>query len=478
MSSCSGGSRRRRLHRRDPGRVDRRSAVDLPPDPGRRGELRGAAPAPAGVTDGVRENPATAPARCPGWPGCACSCSTGATSCIRRQVGPSSTCIRSPGDGSRPEHTSHGSPAGPGGSRRPRSSTASASSGRAASFALPARRGPDGEHPADVDVIVDCQNGIPFFSPLFAGTDVPVVQVVHHVHQDQFDTRFPRPMRRWAGSWKARRRAGSTVRGPWWRCRPRPGRSCGVACASPVRSSWSPTVRSTVPDLTGPRDPDPTVPSSRAWCPTSASTCCSTTSGRRRAGSRAEGRHRRRRAGRAPPAGPRHGPRAAAHGDPPRLPARWRAGQPAEPRVGHHRDLGCRRMGLLGDRGRRVGCALRGDGRPGHQRLGGRRPHRLDRRPGHDFGRRSPTRWRRSPTIAAAQLMAADCQTWAHCFSWDRSAELLAGVVFGKAGEAALRAPTVAMPAATSAPSPPSRRPPATCRRACGRQTRSPRTAA
>jgi glycosyltransferase involved in cell wall biosynthesis len=40
------------------------------------------------------------------------------------------------------------------------------------------------------DAVVDCQNGVPFFSPLFAGRDVPVVQVVHHVHQDQFATRF------------------------------------------------------------------------------------------------------------------------------------------------------------------------------------------------------------------------------------------------------------------------------------------------
>lgn len=40
------------------------------------------------------------------------------------------------------------------------------------------------------DAIVDCQNGIPFFSPLFTRGDVPVVQVVHHVHQDQFATRF------------------------------------------------------------------------------------------------------------------------------------------------------------------------------------------------------------------------------------------------------------------------------------------------
>jgi glycosyltransferase involved in cell wall biosynthesis len=40
------------------------------------------------------------------------------------------------------------------------------------------------------DVIVDCQNGIPFFAPLFTRGTVPVVQVVHHVHQDQFATRF------------------------------------------------------------------------------------------------------------------------------------------------------------------------------------------------------------------------------------------------------------------------------------------------
>ncbi|WP_232807005.1 glycosyltransferase family 4 protein [Geodermatophilus chilensis] len=44
------------------------------------------------------------------------------------------------------------------------------------------------------DAVVDCQNGIPFFAPAFAGADVPVVQVVHHVHQDQFATRFPAPL--------------------------------------------------------------------------------------------------------------------------------------------------------------------------------------------------------------------------------------------------------------------------------------------
>ena len=44
------------------------------------------------------------------------------------------------------------------------------------------------------DAVVDCQNGIPFFAPLFGGAMTPVVQVVHHVHQDQFATRFPAPM--------------------------------------------------------------------------------------------------------------------------------------------------------------------------------------------------------------------------------------------------------------------------------------------
>jgi glycosyltransferase involved in cell wall biosynthesis len=44
------------------------------------------------------------------------------------------------------------------------------------------------------DAVVDCQNGVPFFAPMFVGRQTPVVQVVHHVHQDQFATRFPRPM--------------------------------------------------------------------------------------------------------------------------------------------------------------------------------------------------------------------------------------------------------------------------------------------
>jgi hypothetical protein len=38
-------------------------------------------------------------------------------------------------------------------------------------------------------VVIDCQNGIPFFSPLVVGKHRAVLLVVHHVHQDQFSTR-------------------------------------------------------------------------------------------------------------------------------------------------------------------------------------------------------------------------------------------------------------------------------------------------
>lgn len=46
------------------------------------------------------------------------------------------------------------------------------------------------------DVVVDCENGVPFFSPLYCR--VPKVLVVHHVHQEIFRTQLPR----WA-SWLA-----------------------------------------------------------------------------------------------------------------------------------------------------------------------------------------------------------------------------------------------------------------------------------
>ncbi len=43
-------------------------------------------------------------------------------------------------------------------------------------------------HFADVDLVVDVENGIPFFSPLWRRK--PVLCLVHHVHRDQWATRF------------------------------------------------------------------------------------------------------------------------------------------------------------------------------------------------------------------------------------------------------------------------------------------------
>jgi glycosyltransferase involved in cell wall biosynthesis len=48
-------------------------------------------------------------------------------------------------------------------------------------------------HRREVDAVVDCQNGIPFFSPLALSRATPIVQVLHHVHQRQFPLYFPGP---------------------------------------------------------------------------------------------------------------------------------------------------------------------------------------------------------------------------------------------------------------------------------------------
>jgi len=48
------------------------------------------------------------------------------------------------------------------------------------------------------DVVVDCENGIPFFSPLYSR--LPKVLVVHHVHQEIFRNQLPRQVR-WFAMW-------------------------------------------------------------------------------------------------------------------------------------------------------------------------------------------------------------------------------------------------------------------------------------
>jgi glycosyltransferase involved in cell wall biosynthesis len=53
-------------------------------------------------------------------------------------------------------------------------------------------------HRRSFDAVLDCQNGIPFFTPAVLPRRVPVLCVVHHVHTAQFGVHFP-PWLAWAG---------------------------------------------------------------------------------------------------------------------------------------------------------------------------------------------------------------------------------------------------------------------------------------
>jgi glycosyltransferase involved in cell wall biosynthesis len=46
-------------------------------------------------------------------------------------------------------------------------------------------------HRRSFDAVIDCQNGIPFFTPSVLPRRVPVFCVVHHVHTEQFGMHFP-----------------------------------------------------------------------------------------------------------------------------------------------------------------------------------------------------------------------------------------------------------------------------------------------
>ena len=46
-------------------------------------------------------------------------------------------------------------------------------------------------HRRSFDAVLDCQNGIPFFTPCVLPRRVPVLCVVHHVHTAQFLVHFP-----------------------------------------------------------------------------------------------------------------------------------------------------------------------------------------------------------------------------------------------------------------------------------------------
>lgn len=55
----------------------------------------------------------------------------------------------------------------------------------------------------DTDAVVDLANGVPAFAPLLVSAGTPVVLIVHHVHQAQFDAHFPAPLA-WFGRWLER----------------------------------------------------------------------------------------------------------------------------------------------------------------------------------------------------------------------------------------------------------------------------------
>jgi glycosyltransferase involved in cell wall biosynthesis len=114
-------------------------------------------------------------------------------------------------------------------------------------------------HLGAVDYLVDCQNGIPFFSPLFVSSEIPVVQVVHHVHQDQFATRFGPVMAA----------VGRFMEGPVSRAvyRGRPVVAVSPSTREGVRRRLRmrgpihvvPNGLDATPPIRAPRDPDPTI---------------------------------------------------------------------------------------------------------------------------------------------------------------------------------------------------------------------------
>ena len=79
------------------------------------------------------------------------------------------------------------------------------------------------KHRRTQDAVIDCQNGIPFFTPFVLSRRIPVVCVVHHVHADQFGVHFP--------PWLAR--FGRFLEGPVARLAYR-GRACVAVSPSTI----------------------------------------------------------------------------------------------------------------------------------------------------------------------------------------------------------------------------------------------------
>jgi glycosyltransferase involved in cell wall biosynthesis len=290
------------------------------------------------------------------------------------------------------------------------------------------------------DAVVDCQNGIPFFSPLFAGVGVPIVQVVHHVHQDQFSTRFAPPVAA----------AGRLLEGPVARSI---YGSRAIAAVSPstrleVRRRLGfrgpifivPNGTIEVPALSGPRDPDPTiavvsrlVPHKRIDVLLGQVAAAARRIPQLRVDIIGDGPERARLSHLAVDLGLHD--TVTFHGYQPDeardklLSRAWVTTSTAAAE-----GWGC---SVIEAAARGVPCvALQVPGIRDSVING--RTGWLAKRP-QDFGTALIGALDELTDVDRLREVAASCQQWARCFSWDRSAELLAGVLLGQVRECAAR---------------------------------------
>ena len=91
------------------------------------------------------------------------------------------------------------------------------------------------------EVVVDVQNGMPFFAALWCRR--PLVVLVHHVHREQWRVVMP-PLQARVGWWVESRLAPRATGAPATSPSPRrPGGSWSASASRPPRSPWSTTAR-------------------------------------------------------------------------------------------------------------------------------------------------------------------------------------------------------------------------------------------
>lgn len=284
------------------------------------------------------------------------------------------------------------------------------------------------------DAVVDCQNGIPFFSPLFVDRGVPVVQLVHHVHQEQFRTRFSPPMAALGRHLEGR--VAKDVYGPRAMVAVSPSTRLELrrlGFGAPIHVVPNGTIA--VPDVVGPRDPDPTITVVSRLVP-----------------------HKR--------IDVLLGMIAVATAAVPRLRVEIVGHGPEAPRLQQiAMDLGLNDTvtfhGYQPDRVRNAllnrawltvstsdaegwGCSVIEAAAWGVPcvalRVPGIRDSVIDGNTGwlvdspKELGAALVAGLETMADMAARNAVSAACQRWARCFRWDRSAELLAGVLFGEQG--------------------------------------------